>query len=56
MMLIAAIVVFAPLAVIWSLNVLFPVLAIPYTFDAWCAVVLLNAFVQGAVRINRTKD
>lgn len=36
------IVLLAPFATIWSLNTLFPVLAIPYTFDTWLAVVLLG--------------
>lgn len=35
-------IIFGPLAVIWSLNTLFPVLAIPYNFYTWLAVVLLN--------------
>lgn len=35
-------IVFGPLAVIWSLNTLFPILAIPYNFYTWLAVVLLN--------------
>ena len=28
--------------VIWSLNTLFPVLAIPYTLETWSAIVLLH--------------
>ena len=36
------IVLLAPFATIWSLNTLFPVLTIPYTFDTWLAVVLLG--------------
>lgn len=32
-----------PLAIIWSLNTLFPVVAIPYTFWHWLAVVVLSA-------------
>lgn len=40
---IALIIAFGPLAVIWSLNTLFPVLAIPYTFWNWLAVMVLNA-------------
>lgn len=36
------IIIFQPLAVLWSLNTLFPVLAIPYTFWSWLAVVVLN--------------
>lgn len=35
-------IVFGPLAVIWSLNTLFPILVIPYNFYTWLAVVLLN--------------
>lgn len=34
-------VIFGPLAIIWSLNTLFA-LAIPYTFWTWLAVVVLN--------------
>lgn len=36
-----------PLATIWSLNTLFPVLAIPYTLDTWLAAFLLFAGVTG---------
>lgn len=36
------VIIFGPLAVIWSLNTLFPVLAIPFGFYQWAAVVLLN--------------
>lgn len=34
---------FGPLLSIWALNTLFPVLAIPYTFWTWLAMVLFNA-------------
>jgi hypothetical protein len=34
---------FIPFAVIFALNTLFPVLAIPYTFWTWVSVVILNA-------------
>ena len=54
--LIVAAVALAPLAVIWSLNILFPALAIAYTFDSWCAVVLLHAFMQGVIRIQRVNN
>lgn len=36
------VIVFGPFAVLWSLNTLFPVLAIPYTFYSWLAVVVMN--------------
>lgn len=43
----ALVVVLGPLATIWSLNTLFPVLAIPYSIDTWMAVVVLGSVVQG---------
>lgn len=39
------IVIFVPLATIWSLNTLFPVLAIPYTFETWLATAILGSVV-----------
>lgn len=42
-----ALVVLFPLAVIWSVNMLFPVMAIPVSFDTWCAVVVLGMFFRG---------
>lgn len=35
-----------PLWIIWSLNILFPVLSIPYGFLQYMAVVLLMGFVS----------
>ena len=40
-------VVFGPLAGIWSLNTLFPVLSIPYTLETWAAFFLLFGSVTG---------
>lgn len=37
-----ALIVLAPLAIIWALNTLFPLLAINYGFFQWLAVVVLN--------------
>jgi hypothetical protein len=34
-----------PVAVIWSLNTLFPALAIPFTFSTWLATAILLMFV-----------
>lgn len=39
-------IVCGPIAVIWGLNTIFPVLAIPYNFWTWLAMWV----VQGAVR------
>jgi hypothetical protein len=36
-----------PLAGIWSLNTLFPVLHIPYTWETWLAFVVLFGSVTG---------
>jgi hypothetical protein len=35
------VIIFSPFIAIWSLNTLFPVLAIPYTFETWLASLLL---------------
>lgn len=35
-------IIFGPLAILWSLNNLFPILAIPYNFYTWLSVVILN--------------
>jgi len=40
-------IVIAPLATIWSLNTLFPSLAIPISLDTWMAAFLLSAVVSG---------
>lgn len=45
--LLVVIIIFGPIAGIWSLNTLFPVLAIPYTLETWCAFFLLFGSVSG---------
>jgi hypothetical protein len=45
--LIVAIIVFGPIVGIWSLNTLFPVLAIPYTWETWFAYFLLLGSITG---------
>ena len=40
-------VIFGPIVTIWSLNTLFPVLAIPVTLDTWLATIIL--FSAGGV-------
>ena len=47
--LVGLVIVYVPLGLIWSLNVLFS-LAIPYTFKTWCAITLLMT-VLGGLRI-----
>jgi hypothetical protein len=49
-----ALVILGPFATIWSLNTLFPVLNIPYTFDTWCAAIVLAGLFKST--INTKKD
>ena len=44
-----ALIVLGPIATIWAMNTLFPVLAIPYTLDTWCAVILLKGFAISTI-------
>jgi len=42
-------VVIGPLAIVWSLNTLFPSLAIPYNLETWCAVIVLKGFAISTI-------
>lgn len=46
-----ALVAIGPLLTIWSLNVLFPMLAIKYSLESWLAVVILG----GLFKVGKTK-
>lgn len=46
-------VIFGPFATIWSLNTLFPVLAIPYTFDTWVAIVVIASLFKQTVKVGK---
>jgi hypothetical protein len=46
-------VIFGPLLTLWALNTLFPVLAIPYNFYSWLAVVLLNLTLRSSVSFKK---
>lgn len=48
-LLVVALLVLAPFAVIWALNTLFPVLAISYTFETWLATVVLSGVFKTTV-------
>jgi len=41
-----------PIATIWSLNTLFPVLAIPLTFNTWIATIILGGIVSGSTGVS----
>jgi hypothetical protein len=47
--LIVALVALGPLLTIWSLNTLFPALAIPYSLEAWAAVIVLGGVFKSNV-------
>jgi len=42
-----AMIVFYPLAVIWSVNAIFPALALAYTWKMWLAISILSGMVSG---------
>lgn len=46
-LLVVAIIIFGPIVGIWSLNTLFPVLAIPYTLETWAAYFLVFGSLTG---------
>jgi len=50
-MLAVAFLVLGPIFVIWALNTLFPILAIPYSPETWCAVIVLAWFMRMKVSI-----
>jgi hypothetical protein len=47
--------IFGPLLTIWSLNTLFPALAIPYAWETWAAIVLMGMWVRGTVDFRKNK-
>jgi hypothetical protein len=47
-----AVVVLMPIATIWSLNALFPALAIPLTIDTWMASLILGGVVGGSTGLS----
>ena len=50
---IVALVVLGPFLTIWALNTLFPVLAIPYTFWTWAAVIIISGFAKSNVSFKK---
>jgi hypothetical protein len=47
LVLLFVVVLFGPLLTIWSLNTLFPVLAIPYSIETWLATVVIAGIFRG---------
>ena len=46
-------IIVGPLLTIWALNVLFPVLAIGYTWQTWLAVVIIGGLFKSSVSIKK---
>jgi multidrug efflux pump subunit AcrB len=51
--LIAAVIIFGPLITIWSLNTLFPALAIPSNIATWFATLWIFGFFATKVKGNK---
>ena len=47
--LIGAVIIFGPLALIWSLNTLFPVVNIPYTIETWVAAAIIPSLFKVSI-------
>jgi hypothetical protein len=52
-LLVVLIIAIGPLLTIWAFNTLFPVLAIPYTFWTWLAVIFLGVFIRSDINIKK---
>jgi hypothetical protein len=52
---VVAVVIGAPLALIWALNTLFPVVAIPYTLETWLAAFIIPAAFKSEVTFKGKK-
>ena len=48
LVLIVIVLIVGPLASIWALNTLFPVLAIPYTIQTWAALLLVGGLFRSS--------
>lgn len=50
---ILAIIIAGPLLTLWSLNTLFPTLAIPYDVYTWFAVIILAGVFKSNVKVTK---
>jgi len=46
----------SPILTIWSLNTLFPSLAIPTNLDTWLATIVLSAILSGGLLGTSSKN
>ena len=47
LILLFVLIIVGPIVTIWSLNTLFPVLAIPYSIETWLATVVIAGIFRG---------
>ena len=52
-LLVGVVIVIAPLAYIWALNTLFPVLNLEYSFVNWLAICLLHSFFHQNITVKK---
>ena len=52
---IVVLLILAPVATIWSLNTLFPMLNIPISFETWSASLILGGVVGGSTGLSFKK-
>ena len=49
-------IIIGPFALVWSLNTLFPVLAIPYNFNTWAASLFILSIFNAKLAYNNKKQ
>lgn len=52
-LLIAVLIIAGPMLLLWALNTLFPVLAIPYTIWTWLAALILGSALSPTIRVKK---
>lgn len=50
---ILAVIILGPIATIWALNTLFPVVAIPYSFSTWLAALILGGIFSKTIKTSK---
>jgi hypothetical protein len=51
--LIVVLIIAGPLLLLWAMNTLFPVLAIPYTIWTWLAALILGSALSPTIRVKK---
>ena len=51
--LVLVVIIIGPILTIWSLNTLFPALAIPYTIETWAAMAVLGGVFKTSLSFKK---